>query len=92
MARIRLLYPFAHDHQELPAGLTVDISDDAVARRIVLAGLAEYAAPEHAVVKPQETREDPVFAGTQDFPIVVRPHRPRGRPRKSIANEMMDEN
>jgi hypothetical protein len=83
MTRIRLLYPFACDHQELPAGLIIDINDVAIARRLVLVELAEYAAPEHAVIAPMETRDEPMFAGTVDYPI-IKPHRPRGRPKKIV--------
>lgn len=82
MTRIRLLRPFACDHQELPAGLVIDINDVVIARRLVLVELAEYAAPEHAIIAPMETRDEPVFAGAVDFPLAVKPHRPRGRPRK----------
>jgi hypothetical protein len=86
MTRIRLLYPFACDHQELPAGLIIGIDNTEVARRLVLVELAEYCGPEHAVVAPIETRGEPVFAGIQDFPI-IKPHRPRGRPRKTEIAE-----
>jgi len=92
MPRIRLLYPFACGHQELPAGLIISIDDAEIARRLVLVELAEYASPEHAVIAPQETRtegtptrfDEPVFAGTVDFPI-IKPRRPRGRPKKINA-------
>ena len=86
MPQIRLLYPFACGHQELPAGLIVSIDNAEIARRLVLVELAEYATPEHAVVAPQETRDVPVFAGTVDYPI-VKPHRPRGRPKKISLEE-----
>ena len=86
MTRIRLLYPFACGHQELPAGLVIDINDADVARRLVLVELAEYATPEHAVIAPQETRAEPVFAGTVDFPI-IKERRPRGRPKKIPTEE-----
>ena len=84
MPRIRLLHPFLCGHQELPAGLVIGIDDAEIARRLVLVELAEYAAPEHAIAAPMETRGEPVYAGTQDFPIIVKPHRPRGRPRKIV--------
>jgi hypothetical protein len=87
MTRIRLLYPFACDHQELPAGLVIDINDAEIARRLILVELAEYAAPEHAVIAPMETRDDPAFAGTVDYPLVVKPHRPRGRPKKILIED-----
>jgi hypothetical protein len=87
MTRIRLLYPFACDHQELPAGLIIDINDAEVARRLILVELAEYAAPEHAVIAPMETRDEPVFAGEQDFPLAIKPHRPRGRPKKILIED-----
>lgn len=87
MTRIRLLYPFACGHQELPAGLVIDINNADVARRLVLVELAQCVPPEHAVVAPMETRAEPVFAGTVDYPLVVKPHRPRGRPKKIKSEE-----
>lgn len=87
MTRIRLLYPFACDHQELPAGLIIDINNAEIARRLVLVELAEYAAPEHAVIAPMETRDEPMFAGTVDYPLAIKPHRPRGRPKKIIIED-----
>ena len=55
MISIRLLYPLRFDHAEIPEGETIGVSAQ-IAHDFVNRKIAILAAPEHAVVEPQETR------------------------------------
>lgn len=55
MKTIRLLQSIGRDHITLEAGTVLSLPQ-ADAARLVAAGIAEWAAPQHAVIEPQETR------------------------------------
>jgi hypothetical protein len=83
MIRIRLLRSFRDHHHELPAGLVMGLDDLDLVGRLVRLDEAEFVDRQTAVIGPSETRSDPEFSGTVDYPI-IKPHRPRGRPKKIV--------
>ena len=82
-----MLRSFRDHHHELPAGLVIGLDDVELVGRLVRLEEAEFVDPQYAVIGPSETRIGPEFSGTQDFPLAIKPHRPRGRPKKIPVEE-----